>query len=197
MSWCLQELTVLWVPPLQVVSPIDFRQCFLLDTASLEDSIATSHTSNSLKASWYLKRPVDISIFTSDFPWAPFILLFGGTRAWTISGGHSVLDGCFCKVRCKCPPYRKKEAQVLLEIEHPPRGCSDGAQGWTFFCTWAFPSDIWKYTKRKERSPFFFSSFRDLYFLDLFCYVCCISLLCCKQKMTEPHVYWIKNCWKN
>lgn len=202
-SWCLQEHTVHWVPSLQggltnrLLVPLgNGRQCFLLDTASSEDSMATSHSGNSHRASWYLERPVDISIFTSDFPWAPFILLFGDTRAWTISGGHRCAGWVSLQGEMQGPSLKEKESTGSSRNRAPTLGMLWWGSGRDFLLHMDLPlrqsgcmNHFLEIYKKEEEKPFLSSSFRDLYLLNLFCYVCCLCLLCCKQKMTEPHAY--------
>lgn len=90
-----------------------------LDTASLKDPLATFHTwvDSSHRASWHLKGLVDISILTRDFPCAPFILLFVGTRVGTISGGHRCAG--WLSSFCKDPYCRKERAEALLGGKNP------------------------------------------------------------------------------
>ena len=115
--WWFQEHTVCWVPfsagwshQHNLVPLGEGSRCFLLSTASWKDSLAIFHTlGNMHRASWHLEGVVYISTFIIDFPWAPFILLFVGTRVEPFLEDTVMLDGsCLCKVRHKDPSLQKR-----------------------------------------------------------------------------------------
>lgn len=106
-SWCLQEHTVRWSPSLQggltniLLVPLgNGRQCFLLDTASLEDSLDTLHTLATLTGHLGILR--GLWIFPSSPVTFPGLLSFFSLVAPFLED-KGVLDGCLCKVRCKGP----------------------------------------------------------------------------------------------
>lgn len=88
-----------------------------------------------------LRGNVDISMFTRDFPWAMFILLFFDTRVWTIFGGHRYagLVSSFFKVRCKDLSLQQRERRGSSRGRAPTLG------GWVVTSSCGL-SPLWQFS---------------------------------------------------